>query len=134
TNLIPASVRYSFYIGAGAFLGAVLWTVFRTKEYPPDDLVAFEKAKLEERGIGAGIKEIFSCIAHLPPVMKQLAWVQVFTWLGLFCMWLYFPVAVARNVFGAPDEKSPLYAAGIEWGGLCFAMYSVVTFAFAFVL
>jgi maltose/moltooligosaccharide transporter len=49
-------------------------------------------------------------------------------------MWLYFPVAVARNVFGAPDESSPLYQAGVEWGGLCFAMYSVVCFAFSFVL
>jgi maltose/moltooligosaccharide transporter len=49
-------------------------------------------------------------------------------------MWLYFPVAVARNVFGAPDESSPLYQAGVEWGGLCFAMYSIVCFAFAPVL
>jgi maltose/moltooligosaccharide transporter len=66
--------------------------------------------------------------------MKRLAWVQVCTWAGLFCMWLYFPVAVARNVFGAPDESSALYRAGVEWGGLCFAMYSVVCFAFAPIL
>ena len=63
--------------------------------------------------------------ARCPTTMRQLAWVQVCTWLGLFCMWLYFPVAVARNVFGAPDETSPLYQRGVEWGGLCFAMYSV---------
>jgi maltose/moltooligosaccharide transporter len=49
-------------------------------------------------------------------------------------MWLYFPVAVARNVFGAPDEKSVLYQKGVEWAGLCFAMYSVVTFVYAFFL
>jgi len=63
--------------------------------------------------------------------MKQLAWVQICTWLGLFCMWLYFPVAVARNVFGAPNETSPLYTEGVEWAGICFAMYSVVCFLFA---
>jgi maltose/moltooligosaccharide transporter len=66
--------------------------------------------------------------------MRQLALVQVCTWFGLFCMWLYFPVAVARNVFGAPDEASPLYREGVEWGGICFAMYSAVCFAFSFVL
>jgi maltose/moltooligosaccharide transporter len=66
--------------------------------------------------------------------MRQLALVQVCTWFGLFCMWLYFPVAVARNVFGAPDETSPLYREGVEWGGICFAMYSAVCFAFSFVL
>jgi maltose/moltooligosaccharide transporter len=49
-------------------------------------------------------------------------------------MWLYFPVAVARNVFGAPDERSPLYQQGVEWAGICFAAYSAVTFVFAFFL
>ncbi len=56
------------------------------------------------------------------------------TWLGLFCMWLYFPVAVARNVFGAPDANSPLYQQGVEWAGICFGAYSAVCFAFSFFL
>src|SRR6185295_9942477 len=43
-------------------------------------------------------------------------------------------VAVARNVFGAPDESSPLYREGVEWGGICFATYSVVCFLFSFAL
>jgi maltose/moltooligosaccharide transporter len=131
---IPLTVRYSFYLGAAAFLGAVLWTIATTKEYPPEDLDAFKQMKSRQRGLGDGAREIFAAILEMPPTMGQLAWVQVFTWLGLFCMWLYFPVAVARNVFGAPDEKSPLYAAGTEWGGLCFSMYSVVTFVFSFLL
>jgi maltose/moltooligosaccharide transporter len=33
---ISDHVRYSFYIGAGVLLATVLWTVFRTKEYPPE--------------------------------------------------------------------------------------------------
>jgi maltose/moltooligosaccharide transporter len=90
--------------------------------------------KAEKSGIGHGIKDVFNSIIHMPPTMRKLAWVQVFTWLGLFCMWLYFSVAIAHNVFGASDEKSPLYAQGIEWGGLCSSMYSVVGFAFSFVL
>jgi maltose/moltooligosaccharide transporter len=49
-------------------------------------------------------------------------------------MWLYFPVAVARNVFGAPDTSSPVYSAGVEWGGVCFGMYSLVCFGFSFLL
>ena len=36
-NGIPNSVRYPFYIGAGAILISVLWTVRTTKEYPPVD-------------------------------------------------------------------------------------------------
>ncbi|MGQ0538797.1 MAG: MFS transporter, partial [Gemmatimonadaceae bacterium] len=70
----------------------------------------------------------------MPETMGQLAFVQLATWLGLFCMWLYFPVAVARNVFGAPDQTSPLYQQGVEWAGVCFGAYSAVCFAFSFVL
>jgi maltose/moltooligosaccharide transporter len=38
---LPQSVELAFYLGAIAFLGAVLWTVFTTKEYPPEELAAF---------------------------------------------------------------------------------------------
>jgi maltose/moltooligosaccharide transporter len=128
---IPLNVKLSFYIGAVAFLGAVLWTVATTREYPPDDLEGFRREQQAAGGLFGGAAEIKHAITHMPETMKRLAWVQMCTWAGLFCMWLYFPVAVARNVFGAPDERSPLYQAGVEWGGICFAMYSVVCFAFA---
>jgi maltose/moltooligosaccharide transporter len=131
---IPFTVRLSFYIGAAAFLGAVLWTIFTTKEYPPDDLAKFQKEKNEHRGLVGGAREILTSIREMPRTMRQLAWVQICTWLALFCMWLYFPVAVARNVFGAADTNSPLYAAGVEWAGVCFGMYSLACFAFSFVL
>ena len=133
-GVIPHTVRYSFYIGAAAFFIAVLWTIVSTREYPPDDMDAFHRMKSEKTGIGRNAAEIFHSIAQMPQTMKQLAWVQICTWLGLFCMWLYFPVAVARNVYGAPDESSLIYTQGIEWAGICFAMYSAVCFAFSFVL
>ena len=38
---LPDSVKLAFYLGAAAFLGAVLWTVFRTKEYSPAEIAAF---------------------------------------------------------------------------------------------
>ncbi|WP_424963792.1 MFS transporter [Ekhidna sp.] len=34
---IPDSVKWSFYVGGIAFLVAVMWTVFTTKEYPPSE-------------------------------------------------------------------------------------------------
>ena len=131
---IPFTVRLSFYIGAAAFLGAVLWTIFTTKEYPPENLAEFQKQKTAHAGFGAGAREIVASIREMPRTMRQLAWVQICTWLGLFCMWLYFPVAVARNVFGASDTNSPLYSEGVEWAGVCFGMYSLVCFGFSFLL
>jgi maltose/moltooligosaccharide transporter len=131
---IPLTVKLSFYLGDAVFLGAVLWTILRTKEYPPENPEEFRSRKNESRGIVNFFKEIFQSISHMPATMQRLAWVQIFTWMGLFCMWLYFPVAVARNVFGAPSETSPLYQSGVEWAGLCFGMYSLVCFGFSFAI
>jgi maltose/moltooligosaccharide transporter len=133
-HTIPLTVRLSFYVGAIAFFGAVLWTIVSTREYPPDDFEAFTKMKQARSGFFDNAGEIFRSIGNMPATMKQLAWVQLFTWLGLFCMWLYFPVAVAHNVFGAADQTSPVYTRGVEWAGICFGLYSAVCFVFSFVL
>ena len=79
------------------------------------------------------VREIARDVVAMPPTMRRLAWVQLFTWLGLFCMWLYFGVAVARNVFGG-TPGTPAYEQGIAWGGNCFAMYSFVCFLVSFAL
>ena len=129
-HAIPLPVRMAFYIGSPVFLGCVLWTVFTTKEYPPENMVDF----LREKGARTGPAEILRAIQQMPPTMRQLCAVQICTWMGLFCMWLYFPPAVARNVFGATDTKSALYTDGVEWGGNCFAVYSVVCFLWSFML
>jgi maltose/moltooligosaccharide transporter len=131
---IPLSVKYSFQFGALVFLLAVLWTVFTTTEHPPEDLAAFERERRARRGVGHVLREIGSAIRDMPATMRQLAVVQVFTWLGLFCMWLFFVPATARHVFGATDVQSDLYTQGIEWGGFTFAFYSITCFVVAFAL
>ena len=48
---IPETVQWAFYIGGGALLLAVLWTVFRSTEYSPEQLAAFDKARRDALGI-----------------------------------------------------------------------------------
>jgi maltose/moltooligosaccharide transporter len=131
---IPLTVKYSFQVGAVVFLLAVIWTVVTTDEYPPEDMAAFEKMKREGLGAGALLREVADAVREMPATMKQLAVVQTFTWLGLFCMWLFFVPAVARHVFGATDPQSELYARGMEWGGFTFAFYSITCFVVALFL
>ncbi|MDQ3688237.1 MAG: MFS transporter [Acidobacteriota bacterium] len=133
-SAIPTSVVYSFKIGAVVFLLAVLWTVFTTKEYPPEDMAEFERKRREHRGLGAGLSEIFSAIREMPGTMKQLAVVQFFTWLGLFCMWMFFGLTTSYHVFGATSDQDPLFKDGQAWGGIAFMVYSIVCFAVAFAL
>jgi maltose/moltooligosaccharide transporter len=133
-NTIPSSVVYSFKIGAVVFLLAVLWTVFTTKEYPPENMEEFLRKKREHRGIGAAAREIFSAIRQMPQTMKQLAVVQFFTWLGLFCMWMFFGLMTSYHVFRAPGDQSAQFRDGQAWGGIAFMVYSLVCFAVAFAL
>ncbi|MDQ3287767.1 MAG: MFS transporter [Pseudomonadota bacterium] len=41
---LPDTVRYAFYFGGAALLAAVGWTVLRTREYPPEQLAAWDEA------------------------------------------------------------------------------------------
>nr|WP_228035590.1 MFS transporter [Oculatella sp. LEGE 06141] len=132
--IVPPTVKLSFYVGAAAFLGTVLWTIATTQEEPPEDMQAFQQQQQEQLGVSSTLREIRTALQDMPATMRQLAWVQCFSWLGMYCMFLYFPPAVARDIFGAVFESSPIYAEGIEWAGLCIATYNAVCFAFSFVL
>ncbi|RYG29840.1 MAG: MFS transporter, partial [Chitinophagaceae bacterium] len=200
---IPDSVRYSFYIGGAAFIISVLWTIFTTKEYTPEELEAFEKHEadqykkeaLPESWFGAngkkhltiglltlalglvfsffifeyglkkdlyvlslglislgGLAMIFSGLFQvngkyrngfvtimndfqfMPKVMKQLAWVQFFSWFALFSMWIYTTGAVTEHIFKTTDTTSVAYNTGANLVGDMFANYNLVAALAAFLL
>jgi maltose/moltooligosaccharide transporter len=132
-SAIPLNVKISFYIGAAAFLGAVLWTILTTKEYPPADMAAFRRQQSATRGLAHLLAEIPAALRQMPRTMKQLALVQFFTWLGLFCMWLHFSNAVPV-IFGTSDPTTDLFKRGAEWAGVCYALKDGITFVAAFAL
>ena len=131
---IPLSVVYSFYAGAFAFITAVCWTVFRTKEYPPEDLDQFRREKADSSGFSVGIKEILSSFMHMPKTMVQLAVVQFFSWFALFCMWIYTTSAVTSHIYHATDPTTALYNEGADWVGVLFAAYNGFAALAAFLL
>lgn len=137
-NGVPLTVQYSFRIGAVMFLLCVLWTVFTSKEYPPEDIDAFNQKNERFKGVSGLLREVCeeipSAVREMPRTMKQLAFVQIFTWLGLFCMWMYFGLTTAYHIFNAPDAKSEIFDKATEWAGWCFAIYSIVCFLVAFCL
>ena len=97
---IPPAVKLAFYIGAVVFFAAVMVTILTTREHPPEDLEAFEEMKRSKSGVGHAFAEIFQGIGCMPKAMKQLSVVQFFTWLALFCMWIYFVPGVGKKVYG----------------------------------
>jgi maltose/moltooligosaccharide transporter len=133
---IPYSTLIAFIVGALFFLIAVLWTVFTSNEYPPEDMEAFRAKQREGNVVNSIFREIVEAVKDMPTTMKQLAVVQFFTWFALPCMWQFYGLTVAQTVFGAVDEKTnpELFKQGTEWGGLSFAVYNVVCFLIAFAI
>jgi maltose/moltooligosaccharide transporter len=123
-HAIPQVVRVSFWIGAFAFISAVLWTISTTKEYPPSETERERLRHAKRFDFG----EIMHSLKVMPKPMRQLALVQFLTWVGLFCLFLYFAVAVARNVFGARSPTDSAYTYGVIWAGYCSGFYNAVCF------
>ena len=184
-GVIPPSVQYAFYVGGAFLLGCVMWTVFTTKEYSPEQLAAFDDDAQANTTIdttqvinfartlvvsglsGAAIiaavgvmdleKELyllgglllafamlqgiaawqqrqgytgngFFTVVHdvftMPKAMRQLAWVQFFSWFSLFAMWIYTTAAVTSHHYGSVDVTSKAYNDGADWVGVLFAAYN----------
>ncbi|GAB4532805.1 MAG: MFS transporter [Pleurocapsa sp.] len=122
---IPLTVKLSYYFGAAIFLFTVVWTVVTTTE--KEEITGENRPKKipASKNMMARIWELSK---NLPNTMIQLAIVQFFTWLGVFCIFLYLPAAIAHNIFGASKSNWELYTAGIEWAGFCIATYNIACF------
>jgi maltose/moltooligosaccharide transporter len=131
---VPDSVRYSFYIGAAAFIVAVTWTVVTSSELPPPDLDRFMAQRRQSRNLGVALREIVGGFAHMPKTMVQLAFVQFFTWIALFALWIYTGPAIADNVYNTTDPLSAGYQDAGNWVGVMFAVYNGLSALAAFAL
>ena len=62
----------------------------------------------------------------MPQVMKQLSWVQFFSWFALFSMWIYMTPAVTGFIYGTMDTTSEAYNTGANQVGEMFANYNII--------
>jgi len=133
-GVIPDTVRYSFYAGGAIFFLAVCWTVFTADELPPPDMDAFNRERKAARGVGVALTEILGGFGKMPKTMVQLAFVQFFTWIALFAMWIYTGTAIADSIYGTRDAQSATYQEAGNWVGVLFAVYGGVSALAAFLL
>ena len=68
--------------------------------------------------------------------MRQLSWVQFFSWFGLFGMWVFSTPAIAHHVYGLSldDNSSAAYQNAGDWVGILFGVYNAVSAVYAFFL
>lgn len=137
-SAVPQSLIWSFVIGAFVLIISILVTVLTTKEYTPEELAKFntqsEIGNNEHKS--AGLLDIFTDFAKMPETMRQLSWVQFFSWFALFGMWVFATPAIAQHIYGlAPnDTKSAAYQDAGNWVGIIFGIYNLVSAIVAFLL
>ena len=142
-NTVPDNLLWSFIIGAIVLVGSILITIFTTKEYSPEELAQFEdeKAHLDALKVDgeqpkAKLSDIFEDFRKMPETMRQLSWVQFFSWFALFGMWVFAVPAIAQHIYGLPstDSNSETYQEAGNWVGILFGIYNGISAIFAFLL
>jgi maltose/moltooligosaccharide transporter len=139
TSAIPDNLIYSFIIGSVVLIISILVTIITTKEYSPNELAQFNDEKAHQATLTSDEKvsklsDIFSDFAKMPETMRQLSWVQFFSWFGLFGMWVFSTPAIAQHIYGLSlsDTKSAEYQSAGDWVGIIFGVYNFVSAIVAF--
>ena len=151
---VAPTVTWAFYIGATALLGAVLWTVIRTREYAPDEYNRYKgltaETITEKKSITQRLGNFWQLFIDMPKTMRQLAVVQFFSWFSLFIMWVYTTPAITQHIWGietkwfdadylhsldvVPPEIAAAKGAAGDWVGIIFAAYSLFAAIFSIFL
>lgn len=126
---VAPTVIWSFYIGGAVLLLTVLWTSFRTKEYPPKEYAEYNNIDEVKEKVKFG-----DLLKNIPPVMWQLSVTQFFSWFSLFLMWVFTTQGIAQNIWNTSDATSKEFNEAGNWTGVIFAVYSVFAALYSLVL
>ncbi len=140
SGVVPSNLIWSFVIGAIVLVTSILITVITTKEYSPEELEKLDansdsnKDSSEEKN--HSLLDIFADFRKMPITMRQLSWVQFFSWFGLFGMWVFSTPAIAQHTYGLPnaDTSSASYQDAGDWVGILFGVYNFTSVFYAFAL
>ncbi len=141
---VPLNLLLSFFIGACVLVGSILVTVFTTKEYSPEEMALIYQTQAKLTGLeeihetetSRGLMCIFTDFKNMPTTMKQLSYVQFFSWFGLFGMWVFATPAIAHHIYGLSltDNNSETYQNAGDWVGVLFGIYNGISAIYAFFL
>jgi maltose/moltooligosaccharide transporter len=131
-GIVPNNLLYSFYAGGLILIGCILWTVVKTKEYPPEEYAKFHEPDIETTK-RSGFMEFINDLVHMPKTMKQLGVVQFFSWFALFSMWVWTTPAIATHVYHLADNDttSKSFNDASSWVGIMFGVYNGVSALYA---
>jgi maltose/moltooligosaccharide transporter len=118
---ILGETDYGLYV---LFVGAIIFGFLQ--------IIAgiFTKNNRTENGFVVVLNDLY----NMPKTMRQLSYVQFFSWFALFAMWIYTTPAVTHHIYGTSDPTSELYNEGADWVGVLMAVYNGFAAIMAFAL
>lgn len=135
-NEVPASVTWSFYIGAAILIACVLYTFWKVKEWNPETYAQYHGGTTRADGEKESANFI-TLLKKAPKVFWTVGLVQFFCWAAFMYMWTYTTGAIAEQAFGwnpADGPHVPNYQDAGDWTGILFAVQAVGAVLWAMVL
>ncbi|MDR0687540.1 MAG: MFS transporter [Prevotellaceae bacterium] len=134
-GVVPDSVIYSFYVGAAVLILCVIYTVAKVREMPPREYALLHGIAESAENVRQKEKSDFvTLLKKAPKVFWTVGLVQLFCWAAFMYMWTYTNGAIAHNVWGVTDVKSPGYQTAGNWVGVLFAVQAVGSVCWAMVI
>jgi maltose/moltooligosaccharide transporter len=132
-NGIPNVTRLAFVIGAFLSFATIAWSVWRVRELPltPAQIADIRSKPLT---VSATFVEIWEAIRAMPQTMRQLGWMMLFQWYGMFCYWQFVVNALALSIFDTDNAASQGYRDAALLNGQVGGFYNFIAFLAGFAL
>ena len=130
-GVIPDSVIWSFYVGAGILILCVIYTTIKVKEWNPQEYAAYNglDKPLDEEKVN-----LIQLLRKAPSTFWTVGIVQFFCWAAFMYMWTYTNGTIADTCWGTTDVASEGYQAAGNWVGILFAVQAIGSVVWALVL
>ncbi len=124
----PSTSEAMIWLSAGVLIIAlIMWFKGRNQLYVFGGSVLlfgvaqFVYRRLQTRNM---FTEIMHDLRSMPETMRKLAVVQFFSWVALFCMWLYCTPAVTQRFYATLAVDADAYNSGANWVGVLMGAYN----------
>lgn len=130
-GVIPDSVIWSFYVGAGILILCVIYTTIKVKEWNPQEYADYNglDKPLDEEKVN-----LIQLLRKAPSTFWTVGIVQFFCWAAFMYMWTYTNGTIADTCWGTTDVASEGYQSAGNWVGILFAVQAIGSVVWALVL
>ncbi len=131
------SIEAQFVMAALAFSLAMLWTCITIKEHKSKKEDKKEEVVVEKKEEATFIQKVVDFFKSSPEVGK-ICTLQLFTWIGIMSLFIFFTQYAIHTVYGVPDLTSAseevkksytdLISQATNFSSICFAVQNLICF------